>query len=183
VSGAAAALLLLSACAESTDAEPPAQNPPAQQLMTPGPVDPTAAAVEPVPPPTPEPSAAGLPDGRHPALIKGIDVGARQVTIDVVQFFTGTAAATAAQEDGAAEIPPPNDYWVRNKNTLLRTLSLAPDARITVNTLAAEETGNSRKDVVISLETLASYGDLTGRLFWVTVAGNVLTVVAEQYLP
>lgn len=178
----AAALLLLSACAESTDM-PDAQAPPVEPWVTPGPVDATAAAAVSAPPPTPEPSAAGLPDGRHPALLKAIDVASRQVTIDVVQFFTGTAAASAAQEDGAAEVPPPNDYWVRNRNTLLRTLPLAPDARITVNTLAAEETGNSRKDVEISLEKLASYGDLTGRLFWLTVAGTVLTVVAEQYLP
>ena len=173
---AAVLALVLAGCAESdSQAQPPPVQPP-PIVTTPLPVDPSGS-------PTPEPTTAPLPDGRHPAFITGIDASLRQVTIDVVQFFTGTAAATAAQEDGAAEVPPPNDYWVRNKNNLLRTLTVASDVRITVNTLAAEETGNSRKDAVVSLEKLASYPNREGRLFWVTVSGNVITVLAEQFLP
>jgi hypothetical protein len=184
---AAALAATLTACAESDSesaAPPVAELPPIVTTPAPTPVPtdpsafPTTAASS-----TPEPTAAPLPDGRHPALITGIDVSTRQVTVDIVQFFTGTAAATAAQEDGAAEVPPPNDYWVRNKNNLLRTLTVASDLRITVNTLAAAETGNSRKDAVVSLEKLASYPSREGRLFWVTVSGNVITVIAEQFLP
>lgn len=124
-----------------------------------------------------------LSDGRHPAYLTAVDAKSGKVTLDLVQFFTGTAATQAATEDGAAEVPPPNDYWVRNGNSLLRTLTLTYDATITVNTLAAEETGNSRKDVTITLAKLASYPSLANRLFWITVSGGAITALTEQYLP
>ncbi len=186
--GVLALSLLLTACGDSSE-KSSFDDLPIEPLpvvaVTPSPT--TAPALFPTeapsPSPSPEPTTNSLPNGRHPALLTGIDVAASRITIDVVQFFTGTAASTAAAEDGATEVPPPNDYWVRNSNPLLRTLMIAPDARITVNTLAGEETGNTRKDVVIDLRKLASYPSLAGRLFWLTVSGNTVTVLTEQFLP
>jgi hypothetical protein len=111
-----------------------------------------------------------------------VDVDGRKLTIDVVQFFTGSAAADAAKQDGAAEVPPPNDYWIRNANKLLRTLPIATDATITVNTLAGETSGDSAKDVSVTLAQLAGY-NLANHLFWVTVDNGTITKIAEQFLP
>jgi hypothetical protein len=61
-----------------------------------------------------------------------VDPAARAVTVDVIQFLTGDAAARAAAEDGA-EVPPPNDYYIRDASSRLRTLPTAPGAPITVN--------------------------------------------------
>ena len=123
-----------------------------------------------------------LKDGRYPTYILKVRPGARTVTLDLVQFFTGPAASKAAEEDHAAEVPPPNDYWIRNVNMLLRTLPVGSSARVTVNTLAAEETGSADKDVKVSLTKLASY-DLSNHLFWVTVRGDTVTQLTEQFLP
>jgi hypothetical protein len=159
----------------------------------------TTAADTPDPTPTPSTSPTGavsnsatstknaaaeaaLADGRHAVVVTEVDAGARLVTVDVVQFLTGDAAAKAAKEDGG-ESPPPNDYWIRNANPKLRTLAVLAGAKITVNTLAADETGSSTQDVRTSLTRLAAYGDLSGRLFQVTVRGGKVIGLAEQYLP
>jgi hypothetical protein len=96
-----------------------------------------------------------LADGRHPSRIVGIDLAGNAVAIDVVQFFTGAAAAVAAQQDGATEVPPPNDGWIRNENPLVRTPPVARDVPVVTNTLTAAETGSSTRDVRISLQRLA----------------------------
>jgi hypothetical protein len=136
---------------------------------------------------TASPAATPAPDGtltngKHPVYITSVDVANRKLTVDVVQFFTGDAAANAAREDGASEVRPPNDYWVRNANKMLRTLPVSAAATITVNTLAGETSGDSAKDVAVSLEQLAGY-NLANHLFWVTVDGGTITRIAEQFLP
>lgn len=133
---------------------------------------------------SPEPSTSpALEDGRHPAHITAADADASTITIDVVQWFTGDAASEAAEEDGAPEVPPPNDYWIRNENPLLRTLAVAADASITTNTLTAEESGSSTENVSIDLEKLASFPDIEHALFWITVDDGVVTKIHEQFLP
>jgi hypothetical protein len=136
---------------------------------------------------TAAPSVAPTPDGsltngKHPAYVTAVDAANRTVTVDVVQFFTGTAATEAARQDGSAEVPPPNDYWIRNANKLLRTLPVATDTTITVNTLAGETSGDPTKDVTVDLNQLAGY-TLANHLFWITVDGATITKIAEQFLP
>ena len=132
-------------------------------------------------PATTEP--AELADGRHPAYIKSVDAGGQTVTFDLIQFFTGEAATKAAAEDGE-ESPPPNDYYIRNVNSRLRTLPVRAGAPITVNVLAAQSTGSSTKDVPVTLEKLASYFPNSGTPpFWITVEQGQVTRIAQQYLP
>jgi|GEM_PF-4239773 len=135
------------------------------------------------------PSASGtgtetdLADGRHPVHIVTVDPAGRRVQVDVIQFFTGTAAATAAAQDHAPEVPPPNDVWIRNVSKKLRTLQVAPDAVVTVNTLAADQTGSATKDVPWSLAQLAGSDHLSDAVFWVTLDGGRVTRISQQYLP
>jgi hypothetical protein len=149
----------------------------------------TTGQPRPTPPPAALPTSTGsgtkviLKDGRYPTYILKVRPGTRTVTLDLVQFFTGPAASKAAKEDHAAEVPPPNDYWIRNANGLLRTLPVAAGARITTNTLTASESGNATKDVSIDLEKLASFEHPGHALFWVTVRNDTVTRIHEQYLP
>jgi hypothetical protein len=137
---------------------------------------PTAAT-----PTTSEPVA--LADGRHPAYLKTVDPDRPTITFDLIQFFTGEAATKAAAEDGE-ESPPPNDYYIRNVNSRLRTLPVRSDAPITVNVLAAQSTGSSTKDVTVTLDELASYFPNSGTApFWITVAQGQVTKIAQQFLP
>jgi len=129
------------------------------------------------------PAETDLSDGRHPVRITKVDAAHRQITVDVVQFFTGTAASSAAKADRAPEVPPPNDYWIRNTNPRLRTLPVAPGAPITVNVLAALESGSAGKDVPKTLTQLAGYHQPLAALFWVTVTDGKVTKISEQFLP
>jgi hypothetical protein len=124
-----------------------------------------------------------LTDGRHPVRIIGVDTTGRMVQVDVIQFFTGEAAAKAAAEDHAPEVPPPNDVWIRNVSTRLRVLPIAPGAVVTVNTLASAQTGNATKDVPWTLAQLAGSDQLSGAVFWLSLDGGQVTRIAEQYLP
>jgi len=137
---------------------------------------PTAAA-----PATSEPAV--LEAGRHPVYLKTVDPDRRTITFDLIQFFTGDAATKAAAEDGK-ESPPPNDYYIRNVNSRLRTLPVAADAPITANTLTAQSSGSATKNVPLTLEELAGYFPASGAdPFWITVDGGQVTRIAQQYLP
>jgi hypothetical protein len=173
-------VLLLAGCGDG-DADPAAT-----PVSTPAPTaSPGPSATGSAPPSdattAPDEEAAVIEDGTHPAFVTEVDVAARTVTIDVVQFLTGQEAADAAEEDGE-ESPPPNDYYIRNTSSRLRTLPVSDDATITVNTLSAAETGSSTEDLDVDLDKLSSY-DLEGALFWVTAADEEVTGLAQQYLP
>ena len=176
-------LLVASGCSNGTPSGAPAATAslsatPASASVSPSPTSPTAAQST----STGSGATVILKDGRYPTYILKVRPGARTVTLDLVQFFTGPAASKAAEEDHAAEVPPPNDYWIRNVNMLLRTLPVGSSARVTVNTLAAEETGSAVEDVTVTLTKLDSY-NLSGHLFWVTVRGDKVTRLSEQFLP
>ena len=131
---------------------------------------------------TRSPSPTDLGGGRQPALIVGVNVGARTITIDAVQWFEGEAAVIASVEDGG-ESPPPNDYWIRNESPRLRTLKVPPGTKITTNVLTGMETGDVSQDVVVSLRKLSSLDGLEGALFWVYLDHGKAIQISEQYLP
>jgi len=169
----------------------------------PGSATPTAQQGQPTATPTPVPSPspaatspAGaspatassvdpnvLQDGRQPARIERVDAARRRITVDVVQFLVGAEASRAAAEDHAPEVPPPNDYWIRNTNPKLRTLPVAAGAPVTVNVHGAPVSGDSTKDIPRTLAQLAVIPSLDSGLFWLTVRNGVVTRIQEQYLP
>jgi len=124
---------------------------------------------------------AQLADGRHPVIVKQVNVGGRTVTFDLIQWFEGDAAAKAAAEDGQ-ESPPPNDYYTRNVNPRLRTLPVTAGARITLTRLTAGQSGgNAAGPVPADLATVAASG--VGHIFWATVRGGQIQALEEQYVP
>ena len=152
---------------------------------------PAPSPTAPTPPPTssstmtstPQATILGMADGRYAASITAVDSPRRLVTVDVVQLFLGKAAATAAAQDHAEKVPPPNDVWIRNQSHLLRTLSVTYTAPITVNTLGAVITGSALKNLHVTLARLGQFPYLSGSIFWLTVQHGVVTQIAEQYLP
>jgi hypothetical protein len=174
------ASLAIAGCAASGSGGPP----PASTLATAS--SDTSATADTATTASPEPSttaAVVLADGRHPAYLKSIDLASRTVVVDVIQFFTGAEAAKAAAEDGQ-ESPPPNDYYIRNTSKRLRTLPVAASARITVNVLSSDETGDATRDLPVDLAKLASYFPTQiSALFWVTVQHDQVESLQEQFLP
>jgi hypothetical protein len=171
--------LALTGCAKDAPKAAPAPSPSA-----------TTASPTPTPAPsaTPSPTATATPltdlaDGRQYVYAKSIDTAGRTIVVDVVQFLTGKAAEDAAKEDGK-EVD--NDYYVRNANARLRTLTFADDVPIVVNTLTAEETGDATKDTTITPAKFGAYfdsGDAQQRLYYLTLSGGVVVKINEQFLP
>jgi hypothetical protein len=112
-----------------------------------------------------------------------VDVARRLITVDVVQLFRGVAAASAAADDKAPEVPPPNDVWIRNENPRLRTFPVAPGTTITVNVHGASVSGSATKDIPLTLTQLAAIHSLADGIFWVHIRAATVTRVGEQYLP
>ena len=124
---------------------------------------------------------AQLADGRHPVIVKQVNVGGRTVTFDLIQWFEGDAAAKAAAEDGQ-ESPPPNDYYTRNVNPRLRTLPVTSGARITLTRLTVGQGGgNAAGPVPADLAAVAAGG--VDHIFWATVQGGQIQALEEQYVP
>jgi hypothetical protein len=178
--GLALAPLLAVGCSDRTNSAAP-PTPSSRPPVGSAPASPSSA-----PAASAQTSAArptDLTDGRHAVRITRVDPAARRITVDVIEIFLGEDAARAAEEDKAAEIPPPNDVWIRNVNPRLRTLSVATDAPITVNVHGAAESGSATKDIAKTLPELAALGHLDDGVFWVTLTGGRITRIAEQYLP
>ena len=118
-----------------------------------------------------------LADGRHPVLLKAIDPGRGRVTFDLIQYFHGDQATIEAAKDHQ-ESPPPNDSYSRNVNPKLRTLPVRADATITANQLAG-----SNQSIPVSLTRLASLTRASSGMFWITVRGDQVVQIGEQWLP
>jgi hypothetical protein len=181
--GLALALVLTSGCGND---QQPAAAPSRSEPAAPTPASPTSGAAT-SPSPVPERTTARAPsdltDGRHAVRITRVDAAGGRVTVDVVQFFLGEDATRAAREDGAAEVPPPNDVWIRNTSRALRTLPVAPDAPITINVHGAAESGSATENIARTLAQLAEIDGIEDGIFWLTVADGRVTRIAEQYLP
>jgi hypothetical protein len=131
-----------------------------------------------------------LEDGRHPVYLVVLDVPGGEVTFDLIQFLTGDEAVTAYREDTPEdpEGDPPNDYFIRNDNPRLRTLPVAGDVAVTVVRLGEAPGAGS---VPSSFEELPDHLDeqppAEGRLawnpYWLTVEGDEVVAIDEQYLP
>jgi hypothetical protein len=170
-----AAVLAAGLAACGSDDSPPDGAAAQPTASTAAPAQPTATTAAASGQPT---ETAQLDNGRHPVVLERVDVAGRTVTVDLVQWFTGEAAAKAATEDGE-ESPPPNDYYVRNVNPRLRTLPLATDARLT---LTGQTTGQGGSDPVqVDLATIRASG--RDHLFWATVQNGRILRLEEQYLP
>ena len=94
-----------------------------------------------------------LEDSRHPGYVTAIDVPGRTVTFDLIQFLTGQAA----QDAWAGDFPddpdgPPNDYYIVNENSRLRTLPVVAGVDTTVNWL-----GGGAGPEEISFDRLPNY--------------------------
>jgi hypothetical protein len=146
---------------------------------TPAPtVPPTTTTVAPT-------TTPALEDGRHAAMITGLDAAAGTLQVDVIQFLTG-GAAIAAWDEAHPDDPggPPNDYFIVNDNPRLRVLPVATGVTVTV------VDGVEQHEI--------AWADLPARLagapmtvgnavwpnpFWLTVSDGTITAIDEQYIP
>jgi hypothetical protein len=139
-------------------------------------------------PPTSPPVEPVLDDGHHPVFLTGIDVAARTVEFDLIQFLTGDEATAAYVEDHPDDPGgPPNDYYIVNDNPRLRRLPVAENVEVTV----LDWEGGFQPQVI-------AFADLPAQLaadlvpdddriwpnpFWLTVNDDTIIAIEEQYIP
>ncbi|WP_232303590.1 hypothetical protein [Pseudofrankia sp. DC12] len=140
------------------------------------------------------PTATAL-SGDYAAYVTAVDPANGSVTFDVVEWFTGTAAQQACTEDGNPGPWPAeqcNDYYVRDKNVVSRTLPVAPRANLRYVDENGPAAGVSLEDpsggdVPATLSALA--GKLAqlgpdGRLkAFIKVGSGALTSIEEIFTP
>jgi hypothetical protein len=133
-------------------------------------------------------------------------VSVSEVVADYAQWLTGEEAAQAAYEDGvidSVEEGVPNDFYIRNANPLLRTLPLAPDVVVWLQTSA----GGPVQPVQVGVaDWLALFNDGTpwgegerppveppgfgfygagsvGTPYWLVILDSQVIAIEQQYLP
>jgi len=144
--------------------------------------------------PTTTPSSVPVPNPgkatREFSFIAKVTVSGSQASVsaDYAQFLTGAAAIAAASAHGD-ESPPPNDYYVVNDSTKLRTLPVK--AGITVKLVSKPDGTMDVAGYSVPLATWAGYyasptattESIIGAGYWLTVKSGVVIGIEEQYVP
>lgn len=180
----------------------PARTPvPADEATANGAADSTSAPVETreptgstpppgTPPAAPDASGEPLPTPaeRVPAVVvsAAVEDGTVYLEVDYIQFLTGAEAAAAASARGD-ESPPPNDFYIVNDNARLRRFAVQDG--ISVNVVVRDD-GTSDpggrtmplSDWVVRLEGPTARAFTSG-FYWLTVSGETITTIEQQYLP
>ena len=125
-------------------------------------------------------AAAPLPDGVHYGLVKAAT--AEGLDLDKVDFLTGKAAIEAARaaheldSDGTL----PNDYFIRNANTLVRTISFGATARLVV----LPNPGDPSKPKTVTPAAFAAHARrFPGLLVKVAILGGRVIRLEQIFLP
>jgi len=103
-----------------------------------------------------------------------------EIMFDLACWFDGDAAVEAASEDGE-ESPPPNGYYVRNDDDTLEAIPVAPSAAVSwiadIGNPSTQTTGKFGEWVAVR----DSRPDQLG--VWLTVRGEQVVEIVEQYVP
>ena len=179
--GLAVTVLTLAACSQQsakdrTRASPAVAVPGSTAQLGDGPAP--GATITPIGTATKKPVV--LADGRWPGFIATVGDGA--VSMDLVEFLTGDAAAKAWQQKNpdSGQDTPDNDYFIVNDNKKLRELPFAESIVVKV----VGETGPGTEATIAVGELRKHFGDLLGTaMFWFTVRQGEVTKIEEQFLP
>jgi hypothetical protein len=141
------------------------------------------AAPAPTTIPTPEPI---LEDGRHPAYLTAVDVTGGRVQFNVVQYLTGEAAHEYEEAQEGQPDYYESDYYTIDENPRLRTLPVASQVAVTV--LRTPESSLDPHPIAFAdlpayLDELpsAAPGRLGSSVYWLTVRGDTVVAIEEQF--
>ena len=119
---------------------------------------------------------------KESVYVVSADPAAHTITVDPMEFLTGSVANAAYQHDnpGSALKTPPDDYYIVNPTKDHVVLPLAPGAPIRVVRTATAVLTNP---ATISASALAHLSELKFRPFWITIERGSVSDVEEQYIP
>ena len=123
-------------------------------------------------------TTATLPDGRWFGILQSIDSAGGTIGFDLECLFTGDAANAAATADSASEVPVPNDVYVRNESSTVRTLPAVADVAV-----GLLQDGGASTSFEPTKAGLAAAAPLVDRPVWVLVTGGWVVAIQQQYFP
>jgi hypothetical protein len=147
------------------------------------PTDDPVATEEPVPDGPPVPG-----DGRHPVYLTAIDVGARSIAFDEIEFLVGEEATAAyrAHEPDAVD-GPPNDYFIVNDEVEVIAMPVADQVEVTIvdwaGSLESQPVAFEALPDALADDPVPDDSWLWPTPFWLTVADGTVTGIEQQYLP
>lgn len=126
------------------------------------------------------PSATRLADGRWFGVLTEVDPVAGTIGLDLACLFFFDAANAAATADGAAEVPVPNDYWIRNQSPNVYTVPVIDD--VAVGIVTTELVGGvtfepTKTGVAAAAPLIDRYG------VWIDVVDGWVVAIQQQYFP
>jgi hypothetical protein len=137
------------------------------------------------------PAPDTLPDGRYFGYVESLDTASRTMAFDLACFYSGEEANRQAAARGD-EVPVPNDVYIVNDNTKVRTLKVHPDADLVLidwNACCEPSPGATMQAFASAVDA----GDFTevagfryaGTLspYWVTIGDGQVVEIDEQFLP
>lgn len=125
------------------------------------------------------PGEGSLPDGEWYGQVTSASPD--EVEFDLACWFSGDAATRAAAADGE-ESPPPNDYYIRNVNTTLRTVEVGDDVMV----VWYPEIGDPNSEATISYEEWRDAFDDRGEFalgVWLEIENGAISAIREQWVP
>jgi len=119
---------------------------------------------------------------KESAYVVAVDPAAHTVTLDPMEFLTGSPANAAYHHDNpsAGIDTPPNDYYIVNPTKDRVVMPLTPDA---VVLLHRTDTGVLPDGKQITPAALGRLADLKFRPFWITIERGQVSEAEEQYVP
>ncbi len=124
------------------------------------------------------PGPGDLPDGEWFGYV--LTTAGDELDFDLACWFTGDAAARAAAEDGE-ESPPPNDYYIRNINELVRTVPVAADAGVTWFPDFGDPTSEETATYADWIDLIEDRDFMPG--VWLEVEDGEVVAIQEQWVP
>jgi hypothetical protein len=130
---------------------------------------------------TPGPSTTIATTIKESAYIVSVDTTAHTLTVDPMEFLTGSPANAAYRHDYPGTLDtPPNDYYIVNPTKDRVVLPLTPDVVILLYRTATALLTDPKR---ITPTELAHLGELNMRPFWITIERGEVSEIEEQYVP
>ncbi len=179
--------LVLSGCTSTATTQ--TTKPTTTQTIQPTAIQTIAVTVTPQVTPTPSPSVSPVATTSTPKQMGYItkaytSSGKQYITIDYVDMFGGEEAIKQAKADKSSVLEKdedgkyfiPNDYYIRNVNTLLRTFKIAANCKI-------ELLGDGVETHSATFAQLTQAVKTTKRLVNITLVNNEITSITEYFVP
>ena len=137
------------------------------------------------------PAPDTLPDGEYFGFVKGMDTSAQTMAFDLGCFYTGDAANAVAAARGD-EVPVPNDVYIVNDNTKVRTLGFDPAAKLKLIdwNQCCEFTAGADMQAFASAVDSGDFEEVNGfryagamSTYWITIENGQVVKIREQFLP